>query len=142
VVFTAEHGPFAGRDLAVAGIQVCGGSRYAATIFGGLIVWDVTNRGEPGRRRAFDRSDGIRLRLSSLRRPALAVAPAGQAFGITLLFSFTVTVLTTLVPALTVTLSLRLLSFRRRMVSMASAKTVSVPSPQETMSEDVLTTSM
>jgi hypothetical protein len=47
VVFTAEHGPLAGRDLAVAGMQVCGGSRYDATIFRGLIVWDVTNPASP-----------------------------------------------------------------------------------------------
>jgi hypothetical protein len=47
VVFTAEHGPLAGRDLAVGGIQVCGGSRYDTTIFRGLVVWDVTNPASP-----------------------------------------------------------------------------------------------
>ena len=47
VVFRAEHGPFAGRDLAVAGMQVCGGSRYDASIFRGLVVWDVTDPARP-----------------------------------------------------------------------------------------------
>jgi hypothetical protein len=47
VVFTAEHGPFAGRDLAVAGMQVCGGSRYDEGIFRGLVVWDVTVPASP-----------------------------------------------------------------------------------------------
>jgi hypothetical protein len=47
VVFTAENGPLAGRDLAVAGIQVCGGSRYDTAIFRGLMVWDVTNPASP-----------------------------------------------------------------------------------------------
>jgi hypothetical protein len=47
VVFTAENGPLAGRDLEVAGIQVCGGSRYDSAIFRGLLVWDVTNPASP-----------------------------------------------------------------------------------------------
>jgi hypothetical protein len=47
VAFTAEHGDFAGRDLAVGGIQVCGGSRYDTSIFRGLVVWDVTDPASP-----------------------------------------------------------------------------------------------
>ena len=47
VVFKAEHGPMAGRDIAVVGIQVCGGSRYEASIFRGLQVFDVTNPAAP-----------------------------------------------------------------------------------------------
>jgi hypothetical protein len=47
VAFTAEHGAFAGRDLAVGGIQVCGGSRYDTSIFRGLVVWDVTDPASP-----------------------------------------------------------------------------------------------
>jgi hypothetical protein len=47
VAFGAEHGAFAGRDLAVGGIQVCGGSRYDESIFRGLIVWDVTDPASP-----------------------------------------------------------------------------------------------
>jgi hypothetical protein len=43
VVFTAEHGPRAGRDIAVAGIQVCGGARTDTAFFRGLQVWDVTD---------------------------------------------------------------------------------------------------
>ena len=47
VVFTAAHGPLAGRDIAVVGIQVCGGSRYDASIFRGLQVFDVTDPSNP-----------------------------------------------------------------------------------------------
>lgn len=43
VVFTARHGPLAGRDIAGAGLQVCGGSRYDASIPRGLMLWDVTD---------------------------------------------------------------------------------------------------
>jgi hypothetical protein len=46
-VFTAEHGPLLGRDIAVVGIQVCGGDRYDATIFRGLQVFDVTDPANP-----------------------------------------------------------------------------------------------
>jgi len=47
VVFTARYGPLAGRDIAAAGIQVCGGSRYDETFFRGLMLWDVTEPADP-----------------------------------------------------------------------------------------------
>ena len=47
VVYTARYGRLAGRDIAVGGIQVCGGSRYDTAIFRGLIAWDVTNPSRP-----------------------------------------------------------------------------------------------
>jgi len=43
VVFTAKYGTYAGRDIAVAGIQYCGGSRFDAGADRGLMLWDVTN---------------------------------------------------------------------------------------------------
>jgi hypothetical protein len=49
VVYTAQYGPLAGRDIAAAGIQVCGGSRYDATIPRGLMLWDVTQPAAPVR---------------------------------------------------------------------------------------------
>lgn len=42
VVYTARYGPYAGRDIAVAGIQWCAGSRYDLTAERGLMLWDVT----------------------------------------------------------------------------------------------------
>jgi hypothetical protein len=45
-VFTARYGPYAGRDLAVVGIQACG-SRYDRSIFRGLQVFNVTNPTKP-----------------------------------------------------------------------------------------------
>jgi hypothetical protein len=47
VVYTAEYGPYAGRDIAVAGIQVCGGSRSDTSIPRGLQLWDVTDAANP-----------------------------------------------------------------------------------------------
>ncbi len=47
VVFTAAHGLLAGRDIAVVGIQVCGGDRYDTAFFRGLQVFDVTNPAAP-----------------------------------------------------------------------------------------------
>src|SRR5918992_4944264 len=47
VVFTARYGPLAGRDIAAAGIQVCGGSRYDTSFFRGLVLWDVTDPTDP-----------------------------------------------------------------------------------------------
>ena len=47
VVYTAKYGRQAGRDIAVGGIQVCGGSRYDTAIFRGLIAWDVTDPRRP-----------------------------------------------------------------------------------------------
>src|SRR5918999_5600581 len=47
VVFTAAHGLLAGRDIAVVGIQVCGGDRSDTTIFRGLQVFDVTTPAAP-----------------------------------------------------------------------------------------------
>ena len=43
VVFTARFGPYAGRDIAAAGLQVCGGSRLDESFARGLMLWDVTN---------------------------------------------------------------------------------------------------
>ncbi|HYU50879.1 MAG TPA: hypothetical protein VEO91_13230 [Candidatus Limnocylindria bacterium] len=47
VVYTAEFGPFTGHDIAAAGIQVCGGSRYDTSFKRGLILWDVTDPTAP-----------------------------------------------------------------------------------------------
>jgi len=48
VVYTAQYGSrWAGRDIAVAGIQYCGGSRYDAGASRGLMLWDVTNPTAP-----------------------------------------------------------------------------------------------
>jgi hypothetical protein len=47
VVYTAKYGPYAGRDIAAAGIQYCGGSRYDANAEHGLMLWDVTNPAAP-----------------------------------------------------------------------------------------------
>ena len=47
VVYTAPYGPLAGRDIAVVGIQVCGGDRTDTDFFRGLQVWDVTDPAHP-----------------------------------------------------------------------------------------------
>src|SRR5688500_826123 len=47
VVYTAPSGPQAGRDIAVAGIQVCGGDRADTSFFRGLQVFDVTDPATP-----------------------------------------------------------------------------------------------
>ncbi|HET8950407.1 MAG TPA: hypothetical protein VFN44_07845 [Solirubrobacteraceae bacterium] len=47
VVYTAPYGPRAGRDIAVAGIQVCGGDRTDTGFFRGLQVFDVTDPAKP-----------------------------------------------------------------------------------------------
>jgi len=47
VVYTAEFGPLAGHDIAAAGIQVCGGSRYDTSFARGLVLWDVTDPATP-----------------------------------------------------------------------------------------------
>jgi hypothetical protein len=47
VVYTAESGPLAGHDIAVSGIQVCGGSRYDLAFARGLMLWDVTDPADP-----------------------------------------------------------------------------------------------
>jgi hypothetical protein len=47
VVYTARYGPYAGRDVAVAGIQSCVGSRYDSTVERGLVLWDVTTPAAP-----------------------------------------------------------------------------------------------
>lgn len=46
-VFTARYGPLAGRDIAAVGIQVCGGSRYDASLFRGVQLFDVTDPAAP-----------------------------------------------------------------------------------------------
>jgi hypothetical protein len=47
VVYTAESGPLVGHDIAAAGIQWCGGSRYDANAQRGLMLWDVTTPSAP-----------------------------------------------------------------------------------------------
>jgi hypothetical protein len=47
VVYTARYGPFKGRDIAAAGIQYCGDSRYDTNANRGLMLWDVTNPAAP-----------------------------------------------------------------------------------------------
>jgi hypothetical protein len=47
VVYTARFGPLAGRDIAAAGLQVCGGSRETLSFARGLMLWDVTNPAAP-----------------------------------------------------------------------------------------------
>jgi hypothetical protein len=47
VVYTAQSGPYAGRDIAAAGLQWCGGSRNDANAERGLMLWDVTNPAAP-----------------------------------------------------------------------------------------------
>jgi hypothetical protein len=49
VVFTARYGPYAGRDIAVGGLQWCGGSRYDIAAERGLMLWDVTSPASPTR---------------------------------------------------------------------------------------------
>jgi hypothetical protein len=46
VVYTAPFGPYAGRDIAAAGIQTCG-SRLDPGADRGLMLWDVTNPAAP-----------------------------------------------------------------------------------------------
>ena len=47
VVYTAPYGPYAGRDIAVAGIQGCSGSRFDTDAERGLMLWDVTSPAAP-----------------------------------------------------------------------------------------------
>jgi hypothetical protein len=47
VVYAAQSGPMAGRDIAAGGIQVCGGSRYDTSFPRGLMLWDVTDPANP-----------------------------------------------------------------------------------------------
>jgi hypothetical protein len=47
VVFTARFGPYAGRDIAAAGLQWCGNSRYDIAAERGLMLWDVTHPESP-----------------------------------------------------------------------------------------------
>jgi hypothetical protein len=47
VVYTARYGPLAGHDIAAAGIQVCGGSRYDTSFPRGLMLWDVSTPASP-----------------------------------------------------------------------------------------------
>lgn len=47
VVYTAKYGRSKGRDIAVAGIQYCGDSRYDANADHGLMLWDVTKPAAP-----------------------------------------------------------------------------------------------
>jgi hypothetical protein len=47
VVYTARYGPYAGRDIAVSGIQYCGGSRTDVGADRGLMLWDVTTPSRP-----------------------------------------------------------------------------------------------
>jgi hypothetical protein len=54
VVYTAQSGPLAGHDIAAAGIQWCGGSRYDVAAKRGLMLWDVTTPGSPVELALFD----------------------------------------------------------------------------------------
>jgi hypothetical protein len=47
VVYTAQSGPYAGRDIAAVGIQVCGGSRYDTSFQRGLQLFDVSDPSDP-----------------------------------------------------------------------------------------------
>jgi hypothetical protein len=47
VVYTAPYGPLAGRDIAAAGIQWCGGGRHDPDAAHGLMLWDVTDAAHP-----------------------------------------------------------------------------------------------
>jgi hypothetical protein len=47
VVFTARYGPYAGRDIAVGGLQWCGGLRSDLAAERGLMLWDVTSPATP-----------------------------------------------------------------------------------------------
>ena len=47
MVVTARYGPLAGRDIALVGIQVCGGDRQDTSFFRGLQVFDVTDPARP-----------------------------------------------------------------------------------------------
>jgi hypothetical protein len=47
VVYTAKYGKLAGRDVAVGGLQVCGGPRTDTSFERGLIAWDVTTPAKP-----------------------------------------------------------------------------------------------
>ncbi|MGH2358177.1 MAG: LVIVD repeat-containing protein [Candidatus Limnocylindria bacterium] len=47
VAYTAPYGPFAGRDIAAVGIQVCGGSRYDTGFERGLQLFDVSDPASP-----------------------------------------------------------------------------------------------
>ena len=46
-VHRARYGPQAGLDVAVVGLQVCGGPRTDASFFRGLTLWDVTRPAMP-----------------------------------------------------------------------------------------------
>jgi hypothetical protein len=46
VVYTAQSGPFAGRDIAAAGLQTCE-SRFDPQADRGLMLWDVTDPAAP-----------------------------------------------------------------------------------------------
>jgi hypothetical protein len=47
VVFTAQYGPLAGRDIAGVGIQTCGANGYDLSIERGLQLFDVTAPAHP-----------------------------------------------------------------------------------------------
>ena len=47
VVFTARYGPYAGKDIAVGGIQYCGSNRYDIAAERGLMLWNVTRPEAP-----------------------------------------------------------------------------------------------
>ena len=48
VVYTARYGPYAGRDIAVGGLQYCG-ARHDIAAERGLMLWDVTRPETPVR---------------------------------------------------------------------------------------------
>jgi len=47
VAYRARSGPARGRDIAIAGIQICGGPRTDAERFRGFVLWDVSRPSLP-----------------------------------------------------------------------------------------------
>jgi len=54
VVYTATYGLLAGRDIAAAGIQWCGGGRHDPEAIHGLMLWDVSDATRPVRLGFYD----------------------------------------------------------------------------------------
>ena len=86
VVYTVEYGPYAGHDVAVSGIQWCGGSRHDADAIHGLMLWDVTDARHPQELGFFDtgcctrgvHEFEVESRTDLHRTFAYATVPAGS----------------------------------------------------------------
>lgn len=76
VVYQARSGPFAGSDIAAAGIQVCGGSRLDESFPRGLMLWDVTDPTDPEELGFFDTGCCTR----GLHEFEIEQRPDGRAF--------------------------------------------------------------